>query len=202
MTTLTMPSAPYFSASGCKFALTNNIKVFQSPMNLTVQTAEYAGAVWTAEYSLPPMARADAADWLAFLVKLRGAAGRFYGFDPGGRIPRGTATGTPLVKGASQTGTSLITDGWTAGVTGILKAGDYIGVNDQLYMVVADATSDGSGNATLTIEPPLRSSPSDNAPITTTQASCVMRLSSNEVSWSISSIMLFGLSFQGIETFT
>jgi len=202
MTTLTMPSSPYFSANGNRFSLISNVKVFQSPANLTVQTAEYAGSVWAGEYNLPPMTREEAASWLSFLVKLRGASGRFYGFDPGGRVPRGTATGTPLVQGGSQTGTTLVTDGWTAGVTGILKAGDYIGVNSQLYMVVADANSDGSGVSSLTIEPPLRSSPSDNAPITTTQASCVMRLSSNDVSWDISSIMLFGLSFQGIETFT
>lgn len=86
---------------------------------------------------------------------------------------------TPLVNAASQEVTydtakdswsqSLITDGW-ANSTAVLKAGDVItiaGVNMvnpktkadtgilQQFVVTADASSDGSGNATLTISPPM-----------------------------------------------
>lgn len=116
---------------------------------------------------------------------------------------KGTATGTPLVNGGSQAVTyasltsgssfwqsSLVTDGWTNSVTGILKAGDVFtiagvyAVNPiskestgalQQFTVLADANSDGSGNATLTVSPPIISSgvhqtvnatPGDNAAIT------------------------------------
>jgi hypothetical protein len=103
---------------------------------------------------------------------------------------KGTATGTPLVNGASQTGTSLVTDGWTNSITGILKTGDVFtlaGVfsvnpvsglstgNLQQFTVTADANSDGSGNSTLTISPGITTSgayktvsgsPADNAAIT------------------------------------
>jgi hypothetical protein len=112
----------------------------------------------------------------------------------------GIATGTPLVKGANQnvtyaaskdTGTqSLITDGWTASQTGILKAGDVFTIANvyavnpvskatlpflKQFTVTADADSDGSTNATLTISPPIITSganqtcsavPVDNAAIT------------------------------------
>lgn len=112
----------------------------------------------------------------------------------------GVNTGTPLVNGASQNVTyassrttwtqSLITDGWTASQTGILKAGDVFtiaGVNAvnrksrvstgqlQQFVVTADANSDGSGNATFTISPPIITSgaqqtvdaaPANNAAIT------------------------------------
>lgn len=112
----------------------------------------------------------------------------------------GVNTGTPLVNGASQNVTyatskdtwtqSLITDGWTASQTGILKAGDVFtlaGVNAinqrtrestgnlQTFVVTADANSDGSGNATFTVSPPIITSgpyqtvdaaPADNAAIT------------------------------------
>lgn len=113
----------------------------------------------------------------------------------------GTATGTPLVNGASQNVTyaaskdtwtqSLITDGWTNSVTGILKAGDVFtiagvyAVNPvskattnrlQTFVVTADANSGAStGPATLTISPPIITSgayqtvtaaPADNAAIT------------------------------------
>lgn len=103
---------------------------------------------------------------------------------------KGTATGTPLVNGATQTGTSLVTDGWTNSITGILKTGDVFtlaGVfsvnpvtgtstgNLQQFTVTADANSDGSGNSTLTISPGITTSgayktvsasPADNAAIT------------------------------------
>lgn len=113
----------------------------------------------------------------------------------------GVATGTPLVNGANQnvtydtvkdTGTqSLITDGWTASTTGILKAGDVFtiagvfAVNPvtkatlpflRQFSVVADVDSGAStGPATLTITPPIIASgaqqtvsaaPADNAAIT------------------------------------
>ena len=110
----------------------------------------------------------------------------------------GALAGTPLINGASQNVTyatsantesqSLITDGWTASTT--IKEGDVFtiaGVNAvnpkskvstgtlQQFVVRADATADGSGNATLTISPPIITSgayqtvsaaPADNAAIT------------------------------------
>lgn len=112
----------------------------------------------------------------------------------------GALGGTPLVNGASQNVTydtakqtftsSLVTDGWSNSVTGVLKKGDIItlagvyAVNPvskentgrlQTFVVKADVDSDGSGNATLTVSPPIISSgayqtvsaaPADNAAIT------------------------------------
>lgn len=112
----------------------------------------------------------------------------------------GPLGGTPLVNGAAQnvtyatakdTGTqSLITDGWTAAAAARVKAGDVFtlaGVYDvnpvtkqtlphlKMFVVKADASSDGSGNATLTIAPPIITSgafqtvsaaPADNAAMT------------------------------------
>lgn len=83
----------------------------------------------------------------------------------------GDAGGTPLVKDASQTGASITTDGWPNS-TAILDIGDLVTFDSitTVYEIVADVTSDGSGNATLTINPPIFSggSPADNAAITVT----------------------------------
>jgi hypothetical protein len=112
----------------------------------------------------------------------------------------GPLGGAPLVNGAAQgvtyaavkdTGTqSLITDGWTAAAAARVKAGDVFtiaGVFDvnpvtkatlphlKMFVVKADASSDASGNATLTISPPIITSgafqtvsaaPADNAAMT------------------------------------
>ncbi|GMR16369.1 MAG: hypothetical protein BMS9Abin31_0701 [Gammaproteobacteria bacterium] len=103
----------------------------------------------------------------------------------------GNHGGTPLVKGASQTGSSLITDGWTNSVTGILLQGDEFtiaGVYEvnpvsrlstgrlQHFTVTADADSGAStGPSTLSIAPSIIATgayqtvtalPADNAAIT------------------------------------
>jgi len=112
----------------------------------------------------------------------------------------GNYGGVSLVNGAAQNTTylltkdtntqTLVTDGWNVGVAGLLLAGDVItiaGVNSvnrrtrkdtgslQTFVVINDVTSDGVGNATLTISPPMittgayqtvTAAPADNAAIT------------------------------------
>jgi P22 coat protein - gene protein 5 len=112
----------------------------------------------------------------------------------------GPLGGTPLVNGAAQqttyaltkdTGTqTLVTDGWTASAAARVKAGDVFTIANvydvnpitkatlphlKQFVVVADASSDGSGNATLTIAPAMiltgayqniSAAPADNAALT------------------------------------
>lgn len=182
MTTLTFPS---IIPNSTEWSLQSNTQQHRSPLSGTIQTLELAGARWSASLRFDSLTQSDARTMMAFLVQLRGGAGRFYLYDHSLPVPRGTATGTPLVNGASQTGTSLTTDGWTINITGILKAGDYIGVNGELKMVTADCNSNGSGQCTVTFEPPLRSSPADNAAITVTRPTCTMMLTGDDqTKWS------------------
>jgi hypothetical protein len=97
----------------------------------------------------------------------------------------GPLGGTPLVNGGSQAVTyanavgsnwsqSLITDGWTAAASLRLRAGDVFTIANvfavnpvpgegskqalpylQQFTVLADVSSDGSGNLTATISPPI-----------------------------------------------
>lgn len=200
MTILSLPSG--IPIQKARFGLQSNTQIHVSPLSRTAQRVEFPGARWVAEYHLAPTKRADVAAIQAFLAKLRGAAGSFYGYDPSATTPRGVATGTPLVNGADQTGTTLVTDGWTSGVTGILKAGDYFQVGNELKMLVADVNSNGSGQATLTFEPPWRDSPADNAPIIVSSASCVMGLiDDDQVAWDVDEALFYGISFSAIERF-
>lgn len=198
MPTVSMPSSPGFTRT--RFGLRANTQGFESPLNRSVQTLELVGARWFAEYELPAMSRAQAAAWLAFLVGLQGRAGRFYGFDPDAKTPQGTWAGTPLVNGASQTGSSLILDGFSASAT--VKAGDYFTVNGELKMITADGTADGTGNLTVSFKPSLRASPADDAAITSSNPTCTMMLIDDEQSvWDASELSLFGLRFAGVEVF-
>jgi len=74
--------------------------------------------------------------------------------------------GTTLVKGGSQTGTTLVMDGF-ASDTYLPEAGDTLVIAgvEKVYTVLTLVGSAG-GNATLTIYPALASTPADNAVIT------------------------------------
>jgi hypothetical protein len=145
------------------------------------------------------MTRASAEEWISFMISLNGMQGTFLLGDPFGATARGVGTGTPLVKGASQTGNSLITDGWAVSQTGIMKAGDYfqLGSNSssKLYKVLVDANSDGSGNATLDIFPSINTAVNDDSALTLASAKGVFRLSSNEMGFDLSQAQQYGLSF-------
>lgn len=80
----------------------------------------------------------------------------------------GPLGGTPAVNGAAQTGSNLVTNGWTAAAAQRLKKGDVFtiagvfAVNPQSrqsttqlrqFVVTADVSSDASGNATIPIYP-------------------------------------------------
>jgi hypothetical protein len=169
-----MPSTPGFTT--CRFGLETNTQTFTSPLTKAVQRMLLGGARWTATYTLPAMKRGKAAAWQAFFDRLEGSANAFNAFDPDGKTPRGTATGTPLVSGATQTGSTLAIDGCTASVTGWLMAGDYFSVNGELKRLTADATTNGSGQTTLNFKPALRNSPADDAPLTLTKPTCTMIL--------------------------
>lgn len=175
------------------------VGVSASPFTGEKQVYAHEGSWWEVDIEFPPMTRAQAEDFIGFMLALNGQEGTFTLGDPDGATARGIATGTPLVNGASQTGRTLVTDGWTTGQTGIMKAGDWIQVGSYAYKVTQDANSDVSGNATLEIFPALQSSPSNNAAITVANTTTTWRLASNEMMWSANDLAHFGITMRAIE---
>ena len=185
----------------------NTVGVSTSPFTYAQQVYKHQGQRWEAEVSMPAMNRAEAEEWFAFLVKLNGQFGTFLIGDPHS-APRGsaaTSAGTPVVNGASQTGSSIAIDGLPASATGYLKAGDYIqlgsGSTATLHKVLNDVDSNSSGEATLDIWPDLRSSPADDATVVVSSAVGLFRLASNEIGVDINEIENFGITFAAVEAF-
>lgn len=202
MAILTPPTTPSFS--GARFTLRPNSKVGidESALDGSVQTLEFPGSVWTFSGSIGRMGRAEAAAWKSFFVQTRGIAGRFYMGEPAMGTPLGTALGTPLVQGASQVGTTLITDGWTPTQSGALLPGDYFQVGTELKMVVAATVVNGAGVGTITFEPPLRAAPADNAPIIKSNPVCIMRLeSNNQMGWDVEPPLFYAVGLAAVESF-
>jgi hypothetical protein len=106
----------------------------------------------------------------------------------------GTYGGTPLVDGAGQTGSSLVTDGWTPTTT-TLNVGDVFTIDGvfmvngqtrqnmgilQQFTVTTKTVTDGGGASTIAFSPAIvitggfqnvTNAPANNAPITVLGAS-------------------------------
>jgi len=170
------------------------------------KTYVYSKQMWVISVELAAKTRADAEAVLCQLLSLNGAQGTFYIGDPIYTTARGIATGEPVIKGAGQTGNTLITDGWTTSQTGILKAGDWLqvgtGSTRQLVKVVADADSDGAGDATLEIWPRIRTAFADNTSLVVSSPTGIWRMQGAMPSWELNSDRIYsGISFTASESF-
>lgn len=152
-------------------------QAFPSPFTGSEQTASMPGAArWIATLSFEKLTRLESRALEAFLISCNGPAGRFYLWNHARENPLGVATGTPVVDGAANYGGLIATRGWPPSVTGILLAGDYIGFNGEVKMVLADVNSDAAGKASISIGPNIRNIPADGATITTVKPKGTFRL--------------------------
>ena len=102
---------------------------------------------------------------MAFIIKQRSGKENFTIIPPEIEDARGNVSGTVLVNGVHAVGDTTID---IDGMTGTLKAGDFVkfASHNKVYMVVADATADGSNEATITIEPPLITALTNDSAVT------------------------------------
>ena len=112
---------------------------------------------------------------MAFIIKQRSGKENFTIIPPEIEDARGNVSGTVLVNGVHAVGDTTID---IDGMTGTLKAGDFVkfASHNKVYMVVADATADGSNEATITIEPPLISALTNNSVVTYDNVSFTVHL--------------------------
>ena len=170
----TFPTSPAFNSLNVKSVQHTYVSRALSGRR---QVRQLGGQFWKMTATFPPMTRAEFAPIYAFVVKQRGRYESFTIVPAVVSTGQGSPTGTPLVNGASQTGRSLVTDGWNASIA-IFKAGDFLKIagNDKVYMCTTDVSSDGSGNATISIEPALVASPADDGAITHSSVSFTVAL--------------------------
>lgn len=200
MTVFTFPATVF--PSKARWVPQANTQTFTSPLDRTTQTTSLPGMRWLANLEFTNLLAAEHGELSALMIRLRGSYGRFWLPNHSRPVPMGTAAGYPNVSGGGQTGAALATSGWVAYQT-VLKAGDYIAVNGEFKAVVADANSDGSGMATLLIEPPLRASPPNGAVIVTDHPMCLMRLTSDDAFQSEGrGGFIFDASFSCVEAFS
>ncbi len=181
------------------------VAMAQSPFTGQQQVQEHQGQFWLAEITLNNLPRGSAEDWIAFFLSLHGRRGTFTMGDPTGGVARGSAgvtPGTPVIKGASQSGDTLAIDGATASAAAYLSPGDYIqlgtGGSTHLHKVVVQADTLSGGNVTLEIWPFLRVAPGDNDAVIVGSTVGLWRMDNNDASWS-EDPLVWRASFNAIE---
>ncbi len=191
----TYPTSPEFrsinfsSEQKTKTSTTDSGKMFSTQVD---------GQRFKFSATYPPMSRSDFAPVLAFIMKQRSQKETFQIALPDLKNAKGNVSGLVLVKTAHTAGDTTIT---VDAMTGTLKAGDLVKFagDTKVYMVVADVTADGSNEATLTIEPPLRSAISDNAAVTYDGVEFTVRLTNDLQQFSTDDLDTFKFEVDFIE---
>lgn len=154
------------------------------------QAAELYDPLWYMELTTPPLkpSEFDAAE--AWWLTMRGGQKRFLGYDPRRCNPRAYGkTGLPALRfdGDAFDGTALINANASSGTSLQIKdlpanfvftVGDYIGwVNSgrrALHKVVEAATGNGSGVATVIMEPRISIPAAVNDVVSLVRPTCLM----------------------------
>ena len=157
MTDYTWPSSVVPASNSVTWM--DNTATFVSPLSGTVRSLSRPGGRWM--QTLTITALKDQPTIEAFVFRLNGAQHRAIIPDFAYSL-NGAGGGAPRVNGAAQTGLSLITDGWPNS-TAVLVAGDRIGIADQMIPVVENVTSNGTGQATISLAHPIRTAPANDA---------------------------------------
>lgn len=167
-----------------------------------VQTRQIDGQKFIITLDYAPMTRSNFAPIKAFLMKQRARLNTFTIIPPVVSNAQGVASGTISVNGAITSGATTCTiDGMAVSTNDILKAGDYFRFAGQnkVYIAVEDLDSDGSGEGTLTFEPPLRSDVADDVALVYDNVDFTVRLRNDIQEYSIITDNLYKYEIDLIE---
>jgi hypothetical protein len=196
---ISMPTSPTNFVTS-QWSIIRTTGFTESPFTYAQQVSEFQGAKWTTTVTLPPMSKSDAGAWTAFFTQLHGRRGTFLIGDPDRKTIQGTASGVMSVNGVHAVGSySIVVDGLNASQSKAFKKGDYVqfgsGATSKLHMIVDDISTDGSGNATLQIEPSLKTALANNDVVTYANTKMVARMDSSDLGWQSNVNSLYQFSF-------
>lgn len=210
---LTMPTITGMSRISLRAI--NGTIVTRSPFTYKEQVQTFGAQRWEADISLPPMKRAAAETWIAWLMSLKGQRGTFYLGDPTGYMPRGSARDADTIAVFNDPATfvpqndTMYFDTNKNSVTGYLKAGDYIQLGigsdgtQHLHKVLQDVDTNENGGCEVVIWPNIRRAAhkADNyADIKVQNTTGIFRLGASVASWDINQAQTYGLNFTAVES--
>ena len=166
------------------------------------QARQIDGQRFAITLDFPPMTRAEFAPIKAFIMKQRSQLNNFTVIPPIVSDAQGVASTVISTDASVSAGATTCTvDGMTVSTNGILKAGDYFRFTGQekVYMAVEDLNADGSGEGTLTFEPPLRSDVTDDTILIYDNVDFTVSLTANTQEYNIGTTNLYAYELDVIE---
>lgn len=156
------------------------------PLGGAVQTLNRLGTRWAIDITIPMMrSEPDGRAFAAKLVQAKVNGVLMWFRQDGLDIGLPALTGTPLVNGAAQTGSTLAVKGFRPGY--VVREGQFFSIltggRHYLHMATAITVANGSGLASVPVFPMLRVSPADNAPCHFAKPMIQGSLSGNEQAW-------------------
>ena len=186
------------------FGIEYNTQVSSSQISGVVQTVELPGARWVGNLNFVDMTKSESADLKAFMLELRGSAGRFFYGDITHTSPFNAVTGSPTIDSASTARVIRVTLGSSSPA---FSTGDYvqIGADDyrELKMVLSSSLV-GGDTYDLTVEPMIRRTDYVGLSVVYTDPKGVFLLSSNDQArWATTSkALLSDMTLDFIEVFS
>lgn len=140
----------------------------------------------------------------ALVMQLRGRTNQLSLFDVMRQAPRGTMRGTLTFNTAPAAGaTSLSITGGVGQASTTLLQGDLIGfgsgLTQQVVMVAADATANGSGVIAVTVEPALRNAFIIGDGVTWDKPRALFRRTDSKAGWDYGPTRVSGIALNLLE---
>lgn len=147
-------SAPPATPASERISLITKFNYAESPYTGAQSTTTTGYSQWQVSIDFPPLSRAAAKAFMAWLDRMQGPYGTFT-YQPNGS---GVAlSGRTLSAAANAMTNNINVTGWSAGQASGLSAGDYVTIGSQMFRItVAPANADGSGICALEVMPSVR----------------------------------------------
>lgn len=167
------------------WALPRRDIAFSSPFGS--QSVEVNVPLWEVSITGPSRNDANMGPWKAFLMKLRGKTNQFEVWDVKRPAPLGTMRGTMTLNAEAAQGATTLAIVASGENAKTLVEGDLLGLGSgttqQVVMVTADATSNGSGVISVSVEPPLRNTHAAAAAVTWDKPKALFRATQSRFGW-------------------
>jgi hypothetical protein len=199
MSVITLPTAIGILQQG--WGQHRNDIEYRSPFG--AQAVEGSGPLWVAAIVAPPRNKDVVGAWQSLMLRLRGRTNQLAMHCLSRPAPLGTMRGTMTLNAEALQGAvalSIVASGENAKT---LVEGDLLGlgsgVTQQVVMLTADATSNGSGVIAVSIEPPLRYTHAAAAAVTWDKPQVLFRRKVSASNWDYKGSTISGMSLDMIE---
>jgi hypothetical protein len=185
----------------CSWSQQRNDVEFRSMFG--AQAVEVSAPVWVVTLEATPGLEASGGEWKVLGLKLRGKTNQLALWDLARPIPLGTMRGTMTLNSDAAQGATTLSIVASGQASKTLLMGDHLGIGtlttQQVVMVTADATGNGSGVISVTVEPPLRNAFSAGESVTWDKPKALFRRVDSKFGWQNYGAVVEGFSLDLIE---